>query len=60
MKAYVETGNVWDPEDEEELRRRLKLEDGTAEGGEHERKNLLIDIDDVDNDGKLPPPRFTD
>ena len=54
LKAYVETGNVWDPEDEEELRRKLKLED--AEGGENEERKLMVDIDDEDIDGKLPLP----
>lgn len=32
LKSYVQTGNVWDPEEEEALRARLGVEAG-AEGG---------------------------
>lgn len=48
---------MWDPEDEEFLRRKLNLEDG-AEGGEHEERKMLINIDDDAIDGKLPLPKF--
>ena len=36
LKAYVRTGNVWDPEEEEALRSRLGVEAG-AEGGAAEK-----------------------
>ena len=36
LKAYVRTGNVWDPEEEEALRSRLGVEAG-AEGGAAEQ-----------------------
>ena len=57
LKSYVETGNVWDPEDEEELRRRLKLED-VAEGGENEERKMHVDIDEDEIEGKLPLPQI--
>ena len=53
LKSYIETGNVWDPDEEEELRKRLKLED-VAEGGENEERKLHIDIDEDLIEGKLP------